>query len=449
MPVTGVPYWYFSTPEYRILVLRVHDPDPYEHGGSRRYWYGCADGVCVYRPSFRTMRFVSAFRPTFTSTLALSGSYNNGSTCHRLIKNSCRSVTSLAADTSISSSSSSLPSTNKEIPSVHIHTSFHEIVDRYDSFILDQFGVLHNGVHALDGALELIQYLYTIKKKKLIILSNTSAPSYNALKRLEQLGFNSTFFIDAVTSGEEASRYVYLTYGNIERIVKVLFITWDTRIPNNPRLTALPKAFLDACGQNIQVTDCIEDADLVLLHGSEVWFRGNNIEPLSLGSFIETGEHETVVDPLLEQFLQYKLPMICANPDQIVVTPTNGKAYMPGRIANRYIELGGQCRIFGKPDVEHFEACIRKLQTPKHRVAHVGDSLHHDVAGANAANIASIFVTSGIHASQLSTNKAATTTPSSSSLLSIGDMPDHQSLYNLFRDEGSIYPTHVIPAFRL
>jgi ribonucleotide monophosphatase NagD (HAD superfamily) len=353
---------------------------------------------------------------------------------------------SLAADASSSSSSSissSIPSTrstaNTVPPSVRIHNSFHEIVDQYDAFILDQFGVLHNGVHALDGALELVQHLYTVKKKKLIILSNTSAPSKNALRRLQQLGFDSNFFTDAVTSGEEASRYVQTTYGNRERIIKVIFITWDVRIANNPRLTALPDAFLDACGENVKVTDRIEDADLVLLHGSEIWFRGNNIEPVSLGTFIETGDYEPIIDSLLEQFIQYQLPMICANPDQIVVTPSNGKAFMPGRIASRYIELGGNCRIFGKPDVEHFDACIRKLNIPKHRVAHVGDSLHHDIAGANAANIPSIFVTSGIHASQL----FDTTSPS------FGEMPDHQSLYKLFNDEGSIYPTHVVPAFRL
>jgi ribonucleotide monophosphatase NagD (HAD superfamily) len=91
--------------------------------------------------------------------------------------------------------------------------------------------------------------------------------------------------------------------------------------------------------------------------------------------------------------------------------------------------------MFGKPDVEHFEACIRKLQINRDRVAHVGDSLHHDIAGAIATNVPSVFVTSGIHASQLGT--------------SFGEMPETNSLYNLFEQEGSIYPTHVVPAFRL
>jgi ribonucleotide monophosphatase NagD (HAD superfamily) len=81
----------------------------------------------------------------------------------------------------------------------------------YDAFILDQFGVLHNGKTALDGAIELCQYLFE-KQKKLIILSNTSAPSQKALQKLPTFGFNPQHFVGAVTSGEEASRYIRNTY---------------------------------------------------------------------------------------------------------------------------------------------------------------------------------------------------------------------------------------------
>ena len=313
-----------------------------------------------------------------------------------------------------------------------IHSSFKEIVDCYDAFILDQFGVLHNGVEALDGAVETVEYLYK-ENKKLIILSNTSAPASNALTKLSKLGFLQDYFVGAVTSGEEASRYVMHAYGSGDQTTKAIFLTWNALMPNNPRLTAPPQAFLDQCG-NVKVTASVKDADLVLLHGSEVWYRGEDAAQEFLGSFIEQGGLE-VVDPLLEQFQKHNLPMVCANPDLIVVTPSGGTAHMPGRIAQRYRELGGDCRIFGKPDVEHFEACIRKLQIDKERVAHVGDSLHHDIAGAVAANIPSVFVTSGIHASQLGTT--------------FGEMPDKYALDLLFEDEDSIYPTHVVSAFRL
>ena len=414
------------------------------------------------------MRFIPILRPTIASTLALSISsvLNRHSRCcsYRLL-----TTTSLFAHASSSNGKqppqqSQQPAQTLTVPkSVQIHTSFRDIVDQYDAFILDQFGVLHNGVHPLDGAVELIKYMHE-KKKKLIVLSNTSAPSKNALQRLEQLGFPQKYFEDAITSGEEASRYVRMTYGTDRaKITKVIFLTWDVRVPNNPRLTALPQAFLDACcsvdksdenssSHRIQVTDNIADADLVLLHGSEVWYRGTDAEPISLGSFIETGNCADVIDPLLQQFIQYNLPLICANPDEIVVTPTNGKAFMPGRIAQRYQELGGtHCRLFGKPNVEHFEACLRQFQScsdgaiTKDRVAHVGDSLHHDILGANRAKIPSVFITSGIHASQLSDIWA----PIDSVLSKDKSDDQKRALNNLFEAEGCIYPTHVVPAFRL
>ena len=394
-------------------------------------------------------------RFTTVSTLVFSANYGLH-TCPRRC-GTFRTRTSLFAD----ASTGDRPQQQQLEPkSVQMHTSFRDIVDQYDAFILDQFGVLHNGVNPLDGAIELIKYMHE-KKKKLIVLSNTSAPSKNALQRLAQLGFPQEYFLDAITSGEEASRYIRLKYGTAatatKKTTKVIFLTWDVRIPNNPRLTALPQAFLDACcvdgsENGIQVTEIIADADLVLLHGSEVWYRGKDVEPISLGSFIETGNCADVIDPLLRQFIQYNLPLICANPDEIVVTPTKGKAYMPGKIVRRYQDLGGtDCRLFGKPNVDHFEACIRQLQgtgdrtISKDRVAHVGDSLHHDILGANNARIPSIFITSGIHASQLPINHGA------SSMID-GDLPtDHQyrELYDLFESEGSIYPTHVVPAFRL
>jgi ribonucleotide monophosphatase NagD (HAD superfamily) len=353
-----------------------------------------------------------------------------------------------------------------------MHSSFaEELIDRYDAFILDQFGVLHNGVAALDGAIELCEYLHKQAGKRLFVLSNTSAPADKTLLKLStKLGFDARLFCGAVTSGEEASRYIRATFGggnsgnssnddnnNNTPTSMALMLTWDVSISNNPRLTATPEAFLKQCG-NVNVAVSVEEADFLLFHGSEVWYRGsgNNNEQIqqqqqqeSLGNFIETGDF-TVVDPLLQQCVSRGLKAVCANPDLIVQTPTGGTAYMPGQLARRYQEMGGDCIVFGKPAVEHFESCIQKLNEshssnsngdaataviPKSRVAHVGDSLHHDVLGASRADIASIFVTSGIHRHDLETG--------------FGVLPETDVLDRLFQKEGGIVPTHVISAFRL
>eukprot|EP00854_Cymbomonas_tetramitiformis_P028717 gene28717-35634_t len=74
--------------------------------------------------------------------------------------------------------------------------------------------------------------------------------------------------------------------------------------------------------------------------------------------------------------------MVCVNPDKVTVKSTGALKYVPGQLAGRYEELGGTVKYFGKPDPEGFCLCVDKLGLRPEDVAHVGDSLEHDVAGA-------------------------------------------------------------------
>ena len=203
---------------------------------------------------------------------------------------------------------------------------------------MDQFGVLHNGATALDGAVNCVQELYKAGKS-LIILSNASAPSEAALKKLPRYGFDERHFMGAITSGEEAAKYIRKTYGSASTPSKVLFLTWDASDPNNPRLTASPQRYSEECG-NIQVATSIGHADFVLAHGSEVWYRGDANQS-SLRTFVEEG-HFQDVDPILQECAVRRLPLVCANPDFVIVrTPKGASAHMPGKIAARYQEIMG------------------------------------------------------------------------------------------------------------
>lgn len=294
-------------------------------------------------------------------------------------------------------------------------------------------GVLHNGAVALDGAVDCVAKLHE-SGKALIVLSNTSAPSAAALERLPKFGFDKNHFIGAITSGEEASKYILKRFGSDIKTSRAIFVTWDASDQNNPRLTAHPQQFLAQCG-NVEPANSIDEADFVLLHGSEVWQR-NDGSVYSLSPFIEKGDFRTV-DPILEQCLARRLPLVCANPDRTVRTPSGGSAHMPGSIAARYLALGGEGAMFGKPNVEHFQACVDLLVgMEKSRIAHVGDSLQHDVLGANRCGIPSIFVSSsGIHANELGVD--------------FGELPSRDALETLFEKENGIVPTHVVSAFRL
>ena len=77
--------------------------------------------------------------------------------------------------------------------------------------------------------------------------------------------------------------------------------------------------------------------------------------------------------------------------------------YMPGTMADAYRAMGGEVVLYGKPGVAHFSAALRAAGRRRAgRALMVGDSLHHDILGAAAAGLDSLFVVdSGVHANDL------------------------------------------------
>ncbi|GKY93896.1 hypothetical protein MPSEU_000356500 [Mayamaea pseudoterrestris] len=269
------------------------------------------------------------------------------------------------------------------------HKSLAELVDRYDGFILDQFGVMHNGANALDGAVDCVRQLCHAHGKRLVILSNSSSLAHDALHKLSTLGFDANDFLGAVTSGQEASEFIRASrFNNINQSAptKALFFTWES---------SASLEFLQACGDNLEATDNVSEADFILLHGSQV-LRGPQgehgqaqITPLD---FFDAG-NTTKLEPILQQCMERNLEMVCCNPDYVYVSPDGSIKHMPGTIADLYQnKYNGTVHTFGKPHVPHFDACVRLLNLGCDRIAHVGDSLHHDVKGANAAGMASILL---------------------------------------------------------
>jgi HAD superfamily hydrolase (TIGR01450 family) len=312
-------------------------------------------------------------------------------------------------------------------PGFTMHQSFAEIMPLYDAFIFDQYGVILDGAKALEGSPHCLEQLHG-KGKKLVILSNSCAPSDFALAKLPKYGLDPTMFVTAVTSGEESIKYIRERYGGGAGAAsqRMIWFTWDGNgdMPD-------PTPYLGLCG-NVSEASSPSEATFILAHGCDVW-RRSDTDKVPLADFLHHGSLESI-EPVLEEALKYGLPLLCANPDYTVVNPDGSIGYMPGNIARRYEEMGGSVTSFGKPYVEHFETCLDILGVPRDRVAHVGDSLHHDIQGANGTGIASIFISSGIHAEELGVK-------------AFGEMPTEEALRTLFAKEGQT-PTHVLPAVR-
>ena len=69
-----------------------------------------------------------------------------------------------------------------------------------------------------------------------------------------------------------------------------------------------------------------------------------------------------------------------------------------GTIADLYENMGGNVIILGKPSKKIYEESCKKVDNfDLSKIVAVGDSLDHDILGANNFGIDSILISSGIH----------------------------------------------------
>ena len=80
------------------------------------------------------------------------------------------------------------------------------------------------------------------------------------------------------------------------------------------------------------------------------------------------------------------------------------------------------------------EADLEKRMTPKERVAHIGDSIHHDVAGAAGAAVPVVFIAGGIEHEALG--------------IEPGELPAPEAVRRLCEGHGTQPPTHTAALVR-
>ncbi len=252
-----------------------------------------------------------------------------------------------------------------------------EIIDKYDIFILDQWGVIHDGKKGYTLAIECVQQLVK-QNKKLIIISNSSKRKSETITRLPKLGFKENQFIEVMTSGEMV--WNYLKNKTELNLGKNCFHIYDNTDKKNAEFVN---------GLDFNFVESIEQADFIL------------------GC---TPQHKySITDyvPILKIALKKEMTFICANPDfESVEISSKNKIYCMGSIAELYSELGGKVIILGKPSIEIYREATKKIINfqPSKTIA-IGDSIYHDIKGANTFGIDSTLILSGIHSSLFNISK--------------------------------------------
>ena len=254
---------------------------------------------------------------------------------------------------------------------VHLIAGLRELAPRYDGFILDLWGVIHDGVAPIPGAIDCLRLLID-KGKRIVLLSNAPRRADDVVRRISALGVPTGLYHHAMSSGEEAWQHLSQRedpfYAALGRRCLHIGSERDLEIRQ---------------GLNLEYVGAPEEAQFILNTGPAGW--DDRIEDY---------------EPLLRKAIDRDLPMVCANPD-LVVQRGATLHLCAGALAKWYEEAGGRVRWHGKPFRSVYDSCLRLLGVEdRSRVLAVGDSLRTDIAGAAVAGIDSLLIAGGIHAEE-------------------------------------------------
>jgi HAD superfamily hydrolase (TIGR01459 family) len=243
-----------------------------------------------------------------------------------------------------------------------------EISDVYDYFLFDVWGVIHDGNVAYPGVVEAISFLRK-RGKKICFLSNAPRRSSKVVAVLQKLGIAPDLYDFVLTSGEA-------TFLDLQKNQKSGF-----------------KNF----GKNYFYIGPQKDIDL--LSGLD-YIRVSKASEANVA--ITTGfdgEGSTLAEKL-PQALEAKknnLPMICVNPDLVVVKQDGREMICAGALAMEYEKIGGKVFYYGKPFPAVYKMVCEIFNYPEiKKILAVGDGMETDIKGASDFGIDSVLITGGI-----------------------------------------------------
>ena len=256
---------------------------------------------------------------------------------------------------------------NKSI--IPIYDDLNFILQNCEGLILDIWGVLWDGIKVYPDAINTLSYL---KKNNIpvILLSNAPRKSSIVTKKLNNIGIKPNLYEKIISSGDICKTQLTNETTNIKGN-KYYFIGLeeDNNLLKNTKFIESPS---------------YREADFILLTG-----------PRSFNDKPEDYLNE------LKACKNYKLPMVCANPDKIIIRQNGKKIFCAGAISEIYENLGGEVQSFGKPFNNVFIEAINyfKKINPNIKLQNlsiIGDGLDTDILGGNSVKINTILVTSGI-----------------------------------------------------
>ena len=248
---------------------------------------------------------------------------------------------------------------------------FGPLAAQYDGFILDLWGVIHDGVKLYPGAGDCLAELRRAGKR-VVLLSNAPRRADPIREQLAAMGVGPDQYDGVMTSGEA-------TYLMLRDRPEPFYEAFGTRLYHlGP---ARDRSVVD--GLDLTIVDEPEAAQGLLNTGPD-----DHANPTDPAAF----------DDVLTRANAAGLPMICANPDLEVIRD-GVRVICAGTLAVRYAAMGGAVRSLGKPDPAIYTPTLAMLgaMPGAGRVLAVGDALRTDIAGAAAVGLDACWVLGGLH----------------------------------------------------
>jgi len=250
-------------------------------------------------------------------------------------------------------------------PASPILTSIAPLAETSEAWIVDIWGVMHNGARAHAAAGDACRR-FRARGGIVVLLSNAPRPFSAVIPHMASLGVDPYAYDTGVTSGDAT---------------REMIAEWQGR----PLLHVGP------------------ERDRGLFEGYEVRFSAPEAAEVVICSGLYDDSTETPADyaGLFEGLLARQVPMICANPD-IMVERGEELLYCAGALAADYEAKGGKVTYAGKPHVPIYDRTLREIARLKGRpiakenILCIGDGVETDLKGAHNAGFRSVFIASPI-----------------------------------------------------
>tara|TARA_B100000795_G_scaffold223625_1_gene178859 strand:+ start:1982 stop:2839 length:858 start_codon:yes stop_codon:yes gene_type:complete len=240
---------------------------------------------------------------------------------------------------------------------------------KYDLFLIDQWGVIHDGEKKFKEAYKVLLFLKKLGKKIVIISNSSENASYTSSITLKKLKINNKIFDKIVTSGEIFENEIELIKNKFKKkYLKCLCISAFDK-----------KKLLKK--KNILITNNLDQIDFIL------------------ASSIKPNLNLINLKKKLNECRVKQIPMICTNPDKKVFNGNVKKLVeQVGVLAAYYKKIGGKVKFYGKPHSRIYKECLMGYRgIVKKKVLMIGDSIENDILGAQKFKIDTLFILNGNH----------------------------------------------------